>query len=63
MATRQVIACVLMLIGGGIGIMVARAEIGTAGVTLALGFGVLGGLIFDSDTFVRALKAWKGKEE
>jgi hypothetical protein len=60
---RQLIACTLMLIGGGIGVMVARQEIETAGVTLALGFAVLGGLVFDSDTFIRALKAWRGKED
>jgi hypothetical protein len=63
MALRQVIACILMLIGGGIGLMVARGEIGTAGVTLALGFAVLGGLVFDSDTFVKAIKAWRGGDD
>jgi hypothetical protein len=63
MALRQVIACILMLIGGGIGVMVARQEIGTAGVTLALGFAVLGGLVFDSDTFVKAIKAWRGGDD
>jgi hypothetical protein len=63
MRTRQFIACVLMLIGGAIGVMVARGEIGTPGVTLALGFAVLGGLVFDSDTFVKAIRAWRGKDE
>jgi hypothetical protein len=63
MAMRQFIACVLMLVGGGIGLMVARGEIGTPGVTLALGFAVLGGLVFDSDTFVKAIRAWRGKED
>jgi hypothetical protein len=63
MAVRQLIACALMLVGGGIGVMVAHGEIDTAGVTLALGFGVLGGLVFDSDTFVKAIRAWRGKED
>ena len=60
---RQVIACILMVIGGVIGVMVARGEIGSAGVTLALGFAVIGGLVFDSDTFVKAIKAWRGHGE
>ena len=63
LAVRQSIACILMLIGGVVGVMVARGEIDTAGVTLALGFAVLGGLVFDSDTFVKAIKAWRGHGE
>jgi hypothetical protein len=60
MVVRQIIACILMLVGGTIGVMVALGEVGIAGVTLALGFAVLGGLVFDSDTFLKAIRAWRG---
>lgn len=36
-------------------------DVNVAGVTMALGLAVCGGLLFDSDTFVRAIQAWRNK--
>jgi hypothetical protein len=58
---RQTIACVLMLAGIGTGVMGLRSggTLDQQELYLSLGLTLAGGLVFDSDTFIRLVKAWR----
>ena len=66
-SSRQIVGGIMAVGGFGLAVMLlwgTRAcEVNTAGVTLALGIAVIGGLVFDSDTFLKAIRAWKGHND
>jgi hypothetical protein len=61
---RQIMGGIMLAFGGAAGLLLlwgTRAcEVNIAGATLAAALAVIGGLVFDSDTFVRAIRAWRG---